>query len=409
MRTICAVTVGRSDFGCLRPVLEAIQTDPELTLQLIVSGAHLSPEFGWTVNEIAKAGFEVHERVDMLTSSDTPPAIAKSMGLGVIGFAQAYERLKPDMLMVLGDRFEMHAAAVAAVPFRIPIAHIHGGELTQGAIDDAFRHSITKCSHLHFVATDEYAARVIQMGEEPWRVTVSGAPALDNLHSMKLLPVEELCERVGLSDEKRPLMVTYHPVTLQYEQTEWQTEQLLAALAERETPIVFTKPNADTNGRIITRLLEKFAARHANVRVVDNLGTQAYFSLMKWATAMVGNSSSGIIEAASFDLPVVNIGIRQQGRTQSGNVIDVSNDTTAIAAGLDRALDPSFASSLHEMINVYGTGRAADSIVERLKSVQLGASLITKCFYEADDHRTEDAKRSHESSPANSAAQSKVA
>ena len=285
-RKVAVVTVGRSDFGLLTPVLQKIDADPALELQLVVSGAHLSPEFGWTNQEIEKAGFRAAETVDMLLSADTPAAISKSAGLASIGFAQAWDRLQPDLIVLLGDRFEMHAAAMSAVPFRIPLAHIHGGELTLGAIDEAFRHSITKFSHLHFAATTEYANRIIQMGEEPWRVTVSGAPGLDLLQTIDLPEQSEIENRLDCQFHEKPLLVTYHPVTLQFEQAAWQAEQLCAALAEFDRPVIITKPNADTNGRIIIQRLEEFAGRCSNVRLVDNLGSRMYFGVAAQAAAM---------------------------------------------------------------------------------------------------------------------------
>lgn len=385
MRHLAVVTVGRSDFGILTPVLDAIQAHDDLKLSIIASGAHLSPEFGLTVNEIAKAGFEVTETVDMLLSGDTPVAIAKSMGLATIGFAQVWDRVQPDMIVLLGDRFEMHAATVSAVPFQIPMAHIHGGEVTVGAIDEAFRHSITKCSHLHFASTQEYADRIIQLGEEPWRVTVSGAPALDLMTSAPIATRTELEQRIGISLATPPLMVTFHPVTLQYQDAAAQTDELLAALRTfKDRPIVITKPNADTNGRVMIQQMERFAEQHENVRLVDNLGSKNYFGLMKIASAMVGNSSSGIIEAASYGLPVVNIGIRQQGRAQSGNVIDVDNDQLKITKAIQTAIDPKFQSAVATRPNLYGDGKSADRIVNRLASEPLGDKLITKRFHDLE-------------------------
>ncbi len=382
MRRIAVITVGRSDLSIYVPVLRAIQSDADLELCVIASGAHLSPTHGWTVNEITAHGFGVTERVDMLLSADTPEAIAKSMGLGVIGFAQAYQRLRPDIVVVLGDRFDMHAAALAAVPFRIPLAHLHGGEVTSGAIDEAFRHAITKYSHLHFASTDEHANRIIQLGEEPWRITVSGAPSLDNLRQLTLLSQQELETRLQMPLDSAPLLMTFHPVTLQYEQTGSHIDELLSAIGEFDLPIVVTRPNADTSNQIIQRKLDRFAESRPNVRVVDNLGTCAYFSLMQHAAAMVGNSSSGIIEAASFELPVVNIGIRQQGRPQSGNVIHVGHTSQEIAAGIWQALQPAFRARLRGLTNIYGSGRAAECIVQRLKEVPLDERLIVKRFYD---------------------------
>lgn len=385
MRTIGVVTVARSDYGIYLPVLRKIQAEPNLQLHLIVSGMHLSPEFGLTVKAIEADGFEIRERVEMLLSSDSPEAIAKSIGLGTISFAQVYVRYRPDILLVLGDRFEMYAAVLAALPFKMPVAHIHGGEITQGAIDDDLRHSITKLSHLHFVATQAYARRVAQLGEEPWRITVSGAPSLDNLHTVRLLTLEELGARYGLRLQPSPLLVTFHPVTLEYERTEWQTRELLAALDDSQMRVIFTMPNADTGGRIIRRMITEYVReRPSSACIMDNLGTQGYFSLMAAAAAMVGNSSSGIIEAPSFGLPVVNVGTRQQGRVRAANVIDVGYERAVILDGIRKAVQPEFRDSLRQMKNPYGCGQASDIIVERLKSVPLDKRLVVKRFYDLE-------------------------
>jgi UDP-N-acetylglucosamine 2-epimerase (non-hydrolysing)/GDP/UDP-N,N'-diacetylbacillosamine 2-epimerase (hydrolysing) len=386
MRTIAVVTVARSDYGIYLPLLRKIQADLDLRLHLIVAGMHLSPEFGLTVETIEADGFEISERVEMLLSSDTPEGIAKSMGLGIIGFSQAYAHFRPDILVVLGDRFEMHAAALAALPFKVPVAHIHGGEITQGAIDDALRHSMTKLSHLHFVSTQEYARRVIQLGEEPWRVIVSGAPSLDNVRAIRLFTRAELAARFDLHLDETPfLLVTFHPVTLEYEQTEWQVTELLAALEACGLPVVFTMPNADTSGRTIARMIEEFVATHSSAQAVDNLGTQGYFSMMAVAAAMVGNSSSGIIEAASFELPVVNVGSRQRGRVRGANIIDVDYEQTSVLEGLGKALGPQFRAKLRGIHNPYDSGGAAEKIVEVLKQVQLDDRIVTKCFHDLGD------------------------
>jgi len=384
LRTIGVVTVARSDYGIYLPILRRIQADPELRLKLFVSGMHLSPEFGLTVKMIEADGFEIAERVEMLLSSDTPEGIAKSMGLGIMGFSQAFAHQCPDMLTVLGDRFEMYAAALAALPFKIPVAHIHGGEVTQGAIDDALRHSMTKLSHLHFVSTPEYARRVAQLGEEPWRITVSGAPGLDNLHVIRLLSGEELEDRFGLRLQPPPLLVTFHPVTLEYEHTIWQMGELLAALADSEMPVVFTMPNADTGGRVIQQMIKEYVQTQPSAYAVDNLGTQGYFSLMTLAVAMVGNSSSGIIEAPSFGLPVINIGTRQSGRVKAANVIDVGYERTDILEGIHQAVQLKFRERLRQMANPYGCGQASTKIVERLKSVPLDERLMMKRFRDLD-------------------------
>ena len=377
------MTVSRSDYSIYLPVLRQIRREPELRLHLIVAGMHLSPQFGSTARAIEEDGFQIDERVEMLLSSDTPEGIAKSMGLGTIGFAQVYVRSHPDILLVLGDRFEMHAAVVAALPFRIPVAHIHGGEATEGAIDDCLRHSITKLSHLHFVATEEYAGRVIQMGEEPWRVIVSGAPSLDNLQRIQLLPRPELeCLAGGVLQDPF-LLVTYHPATLEDEPPEIQFGEVLAALEEVDAGVLFTYPGADAGSHAIIRMIHEFITAHPQARLAVNLGTQGYFSAMKHAAAVVGNSSSGIIEAASFRLPVVNIGSRQKGRVHGRNVIDVGCARGEIQRGIRQALSPEFRHGLSDLINLYGTGHAAETIVGALKDLKLNDALLRKRFHGA--------------------------
>ena len=380
MRTIGVVTMARSDFGIYLPILHKIRQAVDLELRLLVSGMHLSPEFGLTINAIKTQGFEIEDRVEMLLSSDTPEGISKSIGLGTIGFAQTFARFKPDILLVLGDRFEMLSAVVAAMPYTIPIAHIHGGETTEGLIDEAIRHSITKMSHLHFVSTENYRRRVLQLGEEPWRVTVSGAPSLDNLDAVDLLSLSELRDKIGISLKRSPLLVTYHPVTLEYHDTEKHVTELFAALSNFDLPIVFTYPNADTHGRIVIEAINRFVETHKQAWAITNLGTQAYFSLAKNAIAMVGNSSSGIIEAASFELPVVNIGSRQKGRIHGSNVIDVDNDRKIISEGIKKAISAEFRSELTGMENPYFRGNAASIITHVLQSVPIDQMLIKKKF-----------------------------
>ena len=382
MRTIGIVTGGRADYSIYLPILRKIQEDSELDLRLIVTGSHLSSEFGSTIRTIEDDGFQVSDRVEILAASDTPQSIARSMGLGTIGFSQSFDRDRPDILLLQGDRFEIHAAAVAALPFNIPVAHIHGGELTEGAIDDALRHSITKLSHFHFVANEEYRRRVIQLGEEPWRVVISGAPSLENLSTMSLLTREELESQTGLNLERRPLLVTYHPVTLEYQRTEWQVTQLLDAVKSSGMPVVFTAPNADTGGRVIKEMLKDYVQSDPQAQLVDNLGTLKYFSLMAIASAMVGNSSSGLVEAPSLALPVVNIGARQQGRLRAQNVIDVGYNKEDILEGIGMATDPVFVRSLQDMANPYGDGQASTIILDRLKSAPLDAKLLRKRFYD---------------------------
>jgi UDP-hydrolysing UDP-N-acetyl-D-glucosamine 2-epimerase len=379
VRTIAVVTVARSDWGLYLPVLQRLRDEPDVRVHLIAAGTHLSPEFGETIVEIEGDGFTVDDRVETV-DEDSPLGVARSMGRATQGYAEVYERVKPDLVLVLGDRFEMHAAVVAAVPFTLPVAHIQGGELTQGAIDDQFRHSITKLAHLHFPSTEPYGRRLVQMGEEPWRVVVSGAPAIDNLLAREPLPQAELERRIGFPLNEPTLLVTYHPVTLEYEDTESQVRALLAAVEETSLGAVFTYPNVDTAGRSVTKLLHEFAADRERTVLVENLGSQAYLSVMRHAAAMVGNSSSGIIEAASFELPVVNVGRRQEGRIRPTNVIDVGYEPDEIAAGLRRALDPAFRAELAGLENPYGDGHAAERIVRTLKDVELGPRLRFKRF-----------------------------
>lgn len=381
-KTITAVTTSRADYGVFRPVLRRIAAASDLDLELMVTGSHLAPLYGHTVEQIEADGFVIRDRIETLLANDSPYAVAQSMGLTMLGFAQAYARAKPELLLVLGDRYEMFAAAAAAVPMKIPIAHIHGGETTEGAIDEAFRHALTKMSHLHFAATDEYRDRILQLGEQPHRVCVSGAPSLDNLNDLTLLSQEELERRLNFSLEQPFLLVTFHPVTLQYEEAASQFQQLLAALEQFSTRVVFTYPNADTSGQVIIRMIESYVAKNDNATAVATLGTQAYFSLMRLAHAMVGNSSSGIIEAASFHLPVVNIGIRQKGRVRGVNVIDCDVVSTDILSSLKLACSTNFHRSISGMVNPYGDGRAAERIVGRLSQLELNEQLLHKKFYD---------------------------
>ena len=380
MKTIGVVTIGRSDYGIYLPVLKKIRSNPLLRLRLIVGGMHLEPKFGNTIENIVRDEFQIDAEVRFSYSGDTPNSIAKTIGGAVAAFSETYAKKRPDILLVLGDRFEMHAAVLAALPFNIPIAHIHGGELTLGAIDNALRYSISACSHLHFVATEEYKRRLEQIGEEPWRVVFSGAPALDSLQETSLLSLSELSRRFELALNDKPLLVTFHPVTLEYEQTEFQMTQLLKAVNEFKQPIVFTAPNADTGNGVIWKMINSYVQENKRAHLVKNFGSENYFSMMAVSLAMVGNSSSGLIEAPSLQLPVVNIGTRQEGRIRAKNVIDVGCSTQEIAEGIRKAISPQFRSSLQGMSNPYGTGRASEVIVSHLESTPLGDKLIRKRF-----------------------------
>lgn len=387
MRSIGVVTTSRADYGIYRPLLRAIQADPELELDLIVSGMHLAPQYGLTVREIEAEGVPIAARVPTLLAEDTPLGVARSLGRGVAELAQALEGLRPDILVVLGDRYEMFAAALAALPLKLPVAHIHGGELTQGAMDDALRHAMTKLSHLHFVATEEYGRRVRQMGEEPWRVTVCGALSLQNLENLTLLGRGELEDRLGLALEPAPLLVTFHPVTLDEDSPLTQAEELLSALEDQERPLIFSLPNADAGGQELARRLHVFVEGHARAVIKDNLGTQAYFSLMALAAAMVGNSSSGIIEAPSFKLPVVNVGSRQDGRTRAANILDVPCQRRAIREAVAQACSPAFRQSLESLVNPYQRWGAPALVCARLRETKLGPELIKKGFADLPNSR----------------------
>jgi len=380
VRSIAVVTTSRADYGHLLPLLRAIDNDPDLSLQLIVSGTHLSDTHGKTVAEIERDGFAIAARVPILSESDSPAGITAAMGRAVDGFGEAFAQHPPDILVAIGDRFEMHAAALAALPFKIPVAHISGGDVTEGAIDDALRHSLTKLSHLHFVSCEDSARRVAQMGEESWRIVTCGGLSLGNLADLRLASRQEVESEFHLRLPDPFLLVTYHPVTLEYEQAEWQIQQLMQALEEIDMPAVFTMPNADTANRVIANAIRHHVASHQDASCVDNFGMPAYFSVMALATAMVGNSSSGISEAASFELPVVNIGTRQDGRLRPRNVIDCGYSSQEILTALRRAVSAEFRNSLADLTNPYGCGNASVQIVHRLKSVPLGDKLIRKRF-----------------------------
>lgn len=383
MRRVAVVTTSRADYGIYKPVLRRLNASPGVELALIVSGSHLAPSFGSTVREIEEDGFPIADRVESLVASESPEGVAKSMGLSCIGFAQAYSHRRPDLLVVLGDRFEMHSAALAAVPYLIPIAHIHGGETSFGAIDESFRHSMTKLSHIHFVASEEARRRVVQMGEEPWRVTVSGAPSLDSLGTFVPMSEEMLVRKLGRGlPEGGFLVVTFHPATLDGAGTLAQTEALIQALDAVGLAAVITLPNADPAGWGMRQLLVAAAAARENWVAVDSLGTDAYFTLLSRAAAMVGNSSSGLIEAPSFSLPVVNVGRRQEGRMRGRNVLDVEPTSEGIETGLRTALSPVFREGLRGMENPYGDGRAAERIVSRLESEDLGDRILRKRFFD---------------------------
>jgi UDP-hydrolysing UDP-N-acetyl-D-glucosamine 2-epimerase len=384
MRTIGVVTVGRSDYGLLRPILREIVASPDLGLALFVAGAHLRPEHGETVREIEDDGFPIAARIELSARSSDPVDYADAIGEGVAGFGRALAASRPDLLVLLGDRFEMLAAAIAALPRRLPIAHIHGGESSEGAFDESIRHALTKLSHLHLVSAEQHARLVRQLGEEPWRVIVTGAPGLDSLRDARPLTEDELEQRLGMRLNGPTLLVTYHPTTLDDGDVRDRVGEFLAAIDTAGLAAVFTFPNADPGGEEIRDAVTDYVSAHANACAVASLGTDAYAALLRRSAAMVGNSSSGILEAPSFGLPVVNVGRRQQGRLRAANVIDVGETRDEIVAGIERALAPDFRASLAELENPYGDGNAASRIVAALEAVELGPRLLEKRFCELD-------------------------
>ncbi|MGH7356557.1 MAG: UDP-N-acetylglucosamine 2-epimerase [Candidatus Rokuibacteriota bacterium] len=379
-RRVGVVTVSRSDWGHILPVLEEIRRADDLELVLLVAGMHLEPVFGLTVRDIEAAGWRIAGRVPMDETDDSPRAIAASTARGVEGFARCFESRRSDLLVVLGDRFEMLAAAAAALPFVIPVAHIHGGEESQGATDNQIRHAITKLAHLHFASAETHAGNLRRLGEEPWRIHTVGAPGLDRVRTTARLGRDEVARAVGLPERGHWILVTFHPVTLQPDATAGHVDALLRALDKVDAPLVVTYPNADTAGRTIIERIEEFAARHPRCRLVRSLGERLYLSLLAHADVMVGNSSSGLIEAPSFALPVVNVGARQQGRLRGVNVIDVEPDADAILGGIEAALAPGFRDRLRDAPNPYGDGGAAPRIVRVLREVALDARLVEKRF-----------------------------
>lgn len=384
-RKICVVTGTRAEFGLLRWLMQEIQHEPELELQVLATGMHLSPEFGLTYREIEQTGFVINAKVEMLLSADTATAVTKSMGLGLISYADAYERLAPDLIVVLGDRFEIFAATAAAMIAGIPVAHLHGGETTEGAFDEAIRHSITKMSHLHFVAAEEYRRRVIQLGEQPERVFLVGGLGIDAIKRIKLLDRETLEESLGFKFGPRNLLITFHPVTLEGQNSSGQQmAELLAALDELDdTHLLFTMPNADTGGRELAAMVNDFAENRQNARVYTSLGQLRYLSCMKYMDAVVGNSSSGLAEAPSMGIATINIGDRQKGRLSASSVINCEPTLKSIREALRTVFDASFRSTLNNTNNPYGSGGACEKIVEVIKNNDI-SNLLKKSFFNLD-------------------------
>lgn len=382
MRTICVVSGARADYGLLQWVMHGIRSDPALKLQVIATGMHLSPEFGLTYREIEADGFAIDRKLEILTSSDSPSGVTKSVGLGVIAFADAFAELRPDIVLVLGDRFEIFAAATAAMIAGLPIAHLHGGEITEAAFDDAFRHSITKMAHLHFVAAEPYRRRVVQMGESPERVFLSGGLGVDTIRKTPLLNRADLEAAIDFKLGRKNLLVTFHPVTLEPGAAPAQIDELLKALDSlRDTHFIMTMPNADTGGRELMRMVEQFVATRPHARAYISLGQLRYLSCMAHVDGVVGNSSSGLAEAPSFRKGTVNIGDRQRGRLKVASVIDCDPDCASILVAIEKLYSSEFQASLKNLVSPYGEGGASEKIVDVLKRFDIDG-ITKKCFHD---------------------------
>ena len=381
LKKICVVTGSRAEYYLLRWMMEGILESENLKLQIIATGMHLSPEFGLTYQEIEKDGFHIDRKVEMLISGDTPSSVSKSTGLAMIGFADCIDQLQPDLMVVLGDRFELLAASTAAMIACIPILHIHGGETTEGAFDEAIRLSITKMSHFHFVANEEYRQRVIQLGEHPERVFQVGGLGIDCINKLKLLDLEKLESALEFKFGPKNLLVTFHPVTLEKDTSEKHMNELLASLELLEdTHLVFTMPNSDTDGRILFKMIEEFVVRHTNAKAFTSLGQLRYLSCIKHVDGVIGNSSSGLSEVPSFNKGSINIGDRQRGRLKADSVIDCGPNKTSINNAIKELYSPQFQAKLGKVINPYGSGGASDSIVKFLEDFSFEFK-VKKKFY----------------------------
>lgn len=381
MRKVCVITATRAEYGLLKPLMQLIKESDQLQLQIIATGAHLSPEFGLTYKNVENDGFVIDEKVEILLSSDTSASITKTMGIAMMGMADVLPRLNPDLIVILGDRYEMLSIASAATIFKIPIAHLHGGEITEGAYDDAIRHSITKMSHLHFTSTEEYKNRVIQMGEDPKNVFNVGAIGLDNIRDLKLLSKEELEADLDIKFKKYNYQITFHPETLNNLSSAEQFQNLLNVVEKQEDSFfIFTKANADTDGRIINQMIDDFVNKHPNIaKAFSSLGTLRFLSVVKVCDAIVGNSSSGILEAPSLLTATINIGDRQKGRAQASSIINVDNSEKGISSGFESVKKIIAIDQLSEVKNPYDNGGAAKEILNKI--IEHKITKTNKSFY----------------------------
>ena len=383
MRKICIITGTRAEFGLLSHLMRLIDEDTDFELQLIATGTHLSPEFGYTIDEIKEEGFTVNKKIEILLSSDTSVGVSKSMGLAQISFAEAYDELKPDLVLVLGDRYEILAAVTTAMIARIPVAHLNGGEKTEGAIDESIRHSITKMSHLHFTATEEYRKRVIQMGEKPRFVFNVGEVGLDSIFLRNLYTRTEFEKSIDFKLNKKNILVTFHPVTLEKGTAKKQFEELLLAIDQLvDTNVIITHSNSDMEGRGLIEMIKNYVAANKNkVVAFPSLGYHRYLSALQYMDAVVGNSSSGIVEAPSFKIATINIGNRQKGRIQSSSVINCEPNSKKISDALTIALSSQFQDQLQNVVNPYGNGGSSQELLNILKKISF-SDLLCKEFYD---------------------------
>jgi len=381
-RKICVVTGTRAEYGLLYWLINGVADDPKLDLQIVATGMHLSPEFGLTYKQIIADGFRIDRKLEMLLSADTPSSISKSIGLGIIGFSDVFNELAPNMIVLLGDRFEALSCAIAATMARIPIAHFHGGEATEGLIDEPIRHSITKMSHLHFAAAEEYRSRIIQMGESPNNVYNVGGMGIDNIKKLDLLDKNSLEKQLNFKLGKRNLLVTFHPVTLEEGSADGQFSELLKSLEkQKNAKIIFTKPNADTEGRQIIAMIDRFVEKDTKNRAsYISLGQLRYLSLLQYVDCVLGNSSSGLLEVPTFKTATINIGDRQRGRLKASSVVDCEPNEADISQALEKVFSDDFKKSLPTTCNPYGDGGASEKALEILKNVDLSNTLKKK-FY----------------------------
>ncbi len=382
MKKVCVVTSSRADYGLLFHLLKKIKKSPFLDLQLIVSGSHLSQQHGMTLNEIKNDGFTIDASVSIIQENDSHLDISRAVSDGIIGFSEAYERLSPDLVLMLGDRYEILACAIAATIANLPIVHLHGGEITEGAQDEAFRHSITKMAHLHFVAAKPYMERVIQLGENPKSVFCYGGLGVDAIRHTSLMSREELAKELNADLNKKALLITFHPVTLERLKSYEQMKSLLLILSEFSNfTIIFTMPNADIDGSKIATQIEAFVNNNDNTHYFKSLGQQKYYSCLYHFDAVIGNSSSGLLEAPSFKIPTINIGSRQDGRIRAKNIIDCEPNTKQIREAIKLGLSSKFAAEIKNTINPYGSGGASEKIIKVLEKINT-SDLGRKIFYD---------------------------